>query len=348
MAAGWLDAARYADTDGYQNDGPRTMFRWRDWVIDAYNDNMPFDQFTVEQLAGDLLPDATLSQKIATGFNRNHRYNSEAGLVLEEFLLENAVDRVDTTSTVWMGLTIGCARCHDHKYDPISQREYYQLISFFDNITECGRAIKFGNSEPWLTAPTTAQQEQLAKLDQQLTAAQQEVAGSDNELQKQIAEFELLLANADIAGFVPDDAEIVTRGRTHHFRFEDMQAERITVQTGGPLLRGGAFGLAATTGGNGILQLGKAGDVSCNKRSTISFWLNPEELASGVILSRQAGGTTRPGFTVELRNGRLQFYIITRWVAGVGCVETTSPLQANKWVHVVLTNDGSQRAGASR
>src|SRR5690606_28991479 len=114
MARVWLDAARYADTDGYQNDGPRTMWPWRDWVIDAYNSNMPFDQFTIEQLAGDLLPSPTLQQRIATGFNRNHRYNSEAGLVLEEFLLENAVDRVDTTSTVWMGLTMGCARCHAH------------------------------------------------------------------------------------------------------------------------------------------------------------------------------------------------------------------------------------------
>ena len=109
MALPWLDAARYADTDGYQNDGPRDMWRWRDWVIEAYNRNLPFDQFTIEQLAGDLLENPTLDQVIATGFNRNHRYNSEAGLVPEEFLLENAVDRVDTTSTVWMGLTMGCA-----------------------------------------------------------------------------------------------------------------------------------------------------------------------------------------------------------------------------------------------
>ena len=122
MALPWLDAARYADTDGYQNDGPRDMWRWRDWVIDAYNQNKPFDEFTIEQLAGDLLTHPTLDQIIATGFNRNHRYNSESGLVFEEFLLENAVDRVDTTSTVWMGVTMGCARCHDHKYDPFSTK----------------------------------------------------------------------------------------------------------------------------------------------------------------------------------------------------------------------------------
>jgi len=157
MALDWLDAARYADTDGYQNDGPRSMWRWRDWVIEAYNRNLPFDQFTIEQLAGDLLPNPSLDQRIATGFNRNHRYNSESGLVLDEFLLENAVDRVDTTATVWMGLTMGCARCHDHKYDPFSQKEYYQLVSFFNNISESGRAIKFGNSEPWISAPTRVQ-----------------------------------------------------------------------------------------------------------------------------------------------------------------------------------------------
>ena len=119
MAIRWLDAARYADTNGYQTDAERYMWRWRDWVIDAFNRNMPFDQFTVEQIAGDLLPNATLEQKIATGFNRNHRGNSEGGIVPEEYLVEYAVDRVETTSTVFLGLTLGCARCHNHKYDPI-------------------------------------------------------------------------------------------------------------------------------------------------------------------------------------------------------------------------------------
>ncbi|MFP6659245.1 MAG: DUF1549 domain-containing protein, partial [Pirellulales bacterium] len=115
MAFTWLDAARYADTSGYQNDGPRTMWRWRDWVIGAFNQNMPFDQFTIEQIAGDMLPDATLDQRIATGFNRNHRGNAEGGIIAEEYQVEYVIDRVDTTATVWLGLTMGCARCHDHK-----------------------------------------------------------------------------------------------------------------------------------------------------------------------------------------------------------------------------------------
>ncbi|MCA9217036.1 MAG: DUF1549 domain-containing protein, partial [Planctomycetales bacterium] len=116
MAFVWLDAARYADTSGYQNDGPRYMWRWRDWVIEAFNENMPFDQFTIEQIAGDMLSNATLDQQIATGFNRNHRGNAEGGIIPEEYQVEYVVDRVDTTATVWLGLTMGCARCHDHKY----------------------------------------------------------------------------------------------------------------------------------------------------------------------------------------------------------------------------------------
>ncbi|MBL9094718.1 MAG: DUF1549 domain-containing protein, partial [Planctomycetaceae bacterium] len=112
----WLDAARYADTNGYQGDPERTMWPWRDWVVRAINANMPYDQFTVEQLAGDLLPNATLDQKLATGFNRNHMFNGEGGRIAEETRVENVMDRTETTGTVWLGLTIGCARCHDHKF----------------------------------------------------------------------------------------------------------------------------------------------------------------------------------------------------------------------------------------
>ncbi len=154
MAARWLDAARYADTSGYQSDGERFMWRWRDWVIAALNANMPFDQFTIEQLAGDLLPNATLDQKIATGFNRNHRGNGEGGIIPEEYAVEYVVDRVETTATVWLGLTLGCGRCHDHKFDPISQKEFYRVFAFFNNVPEQGRAIKYGNSPPFIPAPT--------------------------------------------------------------------------------------------------------------------------------------------------------------------------------------------------
>src|SRR5206468_3418921 len=141
MAQRWLDAARYADTNGYQTDGERTMWRWRDWVIEAFNDNMPFDRFTIEQIAGDMLPNATLDQKIATGFNRNHRGNSEGGVIPEEYAVEYVVDRVDTTSTVFLGLTLGCARCHNHRFDPLTQKEFYQLFAYFNNVPERGKAL---------------------------------------------------------------------------------------------------------------------------------------------------------------------------------------------------------------
>ncbi|MDB4491984.1 PSD1 and planctomycete cytochrome C domain-containing protein [bacterium] len=138
MALNWLDVARYADTDGYQNDNQRENWPWRDWVIQAYRENMPFDQFTIEQLAGDMLPDATEQQRLATAFNRNHRQNGEGGALAAEYFVENVIDRVETTSTVWLGLTTGCARCHDHKYDPISQKEFFQLYGYFNNIGEKG------------------------------------------------------------------------------------------------------------------------------------------------------------------------------------------------------------------
>ncbi len=153
MALPWIEASRYADTDGYQNDRYRYQHVWRDWVIEALNNNMPYDQFVIEQIAGDMFPGATLRQQIATGFGRNHRINSEDGSIPEEWRTENVVDRVDTFGTVFLGLTIGCARCHDHKYDPISQTEYYQLFAYFNNIAEWGVGPNNGNSPPFIEVP---------------------------------------------------------------------------------------------------------------------------------------------------------------------------------------------------
>ena len=162
MAERWLDAARYADSNGYQYDGERIMWRWRDWVIDAFNRNQPFDQFTLEQIAGDMLPNATLEQKIATGFNRNHRGNTEDGIVPEEYAVEYVVDRVETTSTVFLGLTLGCARCHNHKYDPFTQKEFYQFFAYFNNVPENWAApSSTATRRPLVPAPTREQQAKL-------------------------------------------------------------------------------------------------------------------------------------------------------------------------------------------
>lgn len=185
MAFKWLDAARYADTNGYQIDGERSMWRWRDWVINAFNRNLPFDQFTIEQLAGDLLPPASgpaaaLDQRIATAFNRNHRTNAEDGLIPEEYRIEYVVDRVDTTSAIFLGLTMGCARCHNHKYDPLTQREYYQFSAYFNSIPEDGRASNYGNSAPWISAPTREQQRQLKQIESGIARSQRQLASLTN------------------------------------------------------------------------------------------------------------------------------------------------------------------------
>jgi hypothetical protein len=166
----WLDAARYADTHGYFTDHERFMWRWRDWVIDAFNENMPFDRFTVEQLAGDLLPDATVSQRIATGFNRNHMMTEETGIIDEEYRVEYVADRVRTVTGVWMGLTAGCAQCHDHKFDPLSQREYYQLFAYFNNVPEKGIGGGKKNVPPLLDLATPHQAEQRTNLRKEIAA----------------------------------------------------------------------------------------------------------------------------------------------------------------------------------
>ena len=199
MAVAWLDAARYADTSGYQVDWERFMWPWRDWVVDAYNANMPFDQFTIEQLAGDMLPQATLSQQLATGFNRNHRTNDEGGSLDAEFEVEYVVDRVDTTSTVWLGLTAGCARCHDHKYEPISQKEYYRLFAFFNNVPEKGIDGRKGAAVPYLEVPNPRIRAKIAELKsrlQRLRAGLSEAEGNrpeDDSSRTEIASLEASL-----------------------------------------------------------------------------------------------------------------------------------------------------------
>ncbi len=176
MAARWLDVSRYADSNGYQFDGERVMWRWRDYVIESFNKNKSYDQFIVEQIAGDLLPNATMEQKIATGFNRNHRINTEDGIIPEEYAVEYVVDRVETTSAAFMGLTMGCARCHNHKYDPISQKEFFQFFAYFNNVPELGRGMKYGNSNPVTPAPTREQQVELESLNQQIRKTEAKLA----------------------------------------------------------------------------------------------------------------------------------------------------------------------------
>ena len=176
----WLDIARYADTNGFQGDPERTMWPWRDWVVEALNANVPYDRFTIEQLAGDLLPEATKAQRLASGFHRNNMHNGEGGRIPEETRVENVFDRVETTATVWMGLTFTCARCHDHKFDPISQKDYFALYDIFNQMSETGRIQGGGQVPPVMDMSTPEEQEALKQANARLEA-----------VAKRVEEFEL-------------------------------------------------------------------------------------------------------------------------------------------------------------
>ena len=186
MALTWMDYARYADSNGYQSDGSREIFAWRDWIIQAYNQNMPFDQFTIEQLAGDMLPNATRDQIIATGFNRNHRLNGEGGRIEAEWFVETVIDRVETTGLTWLGLTFNCCRCHDHKFDPISQREFYSLFAYFNSNEESGVLAPAGkngeNTPPLLSLATPEQESELVRL----TSIQAKAVANSSKAEKQL------------------------------------------------------------------------------------------------------------------------------------------------------------------
>ena len=191
MAQQWLDFARYADSNGFQVDSSRYQWPWRDWVINAFNDNLPFDQFTIEQLAGDLLPNATRSQIVATGFNRNHRLNGEGGIIAEEWRVETVIDRVETTGMTWLGLTLNCCRCHDHKYDPITQRDFYQLFAFFNNVPESGTLQgESKNTDPVVAVPSEEQVQVIAKLDRDIKLAEKRIADETKKLPEYIAAWE--------------------------------------------------------------------------------------------------------------------------------------------------------------
>jgi hypothetical protein len=201
MAVDWLDAARFADTHGYHIDSGRDMTRWREYVIESFNRNTPYDEFTVEQLAGDLLPatgdpQRDLRQKLASGFNRNHMINFEGGAIPEEYLNAYIVDRVNTTGTVFLGLTVACTQCHDHKYDPITQREFYQLYAFFNNVPESGLDGRKGNAVPLIRLPSPEQQQELTQIAADIQRLEAQAANPGPDIDAAQAEWERSVAAA--------------------------------------------------------------------------------------------------------------------------------------------------------
>jgi hypothetical protein len=356
MAIGWLDAARYADTNGYQDDGERQMWRWRDWVIDAYNRNLPFDQFTVEQIAGDLLPAATLEQKIATGFNRNHRINAEGGLIPEEFAVEYVADRVETAATVWLGLTMTCCRCHDHKYDPVSQRDYYSVFAYFNNVPESGRGFKYGNSPPVLRTPTVEQAERLAAWDARVAEAERRLAAVEPQIAAALAEWEKTAAAAQSADWGP------TRKAAAHFAFNgDAGNEVVRVKTpqgekrvagvfeNGPAAYvAGRVGRAAEFDGRRFLNAGNLADFGFSDKFTLAAWVYPVDDRGGVILSRTPPAARSAGWSLVLEDGRLQLNLVQRWLDDALRVQTQRRLQPGRWHHLAASYDGTKLASGVR
>ena len=350
MAVEWLDAARYADTNGYQTDGERQMWRWRDWVIDAYNDNMPFDQFTIEQIAGDMLPDATRDQRIATAFNRNHSQNGEGGIVPEEFLVSYAVDRVETTSTVWLGLTLGCARCHDHKFDPLTQKEFYEVLANFNNIPERGKAFKYVNSPPLITAPTADQEVELAELDEKLREARDVFARLENEAVAAQTEWE-----ASLVASTPIDWMLRDRLLAHHPLDGDIAgtiqadgAVAAALEDGQPHFVDGRVGAAASFDGRRFINAGRNPDLSYDDPFTLAAWIYPTA-SDGVIVSRaRAGDQGEVGWGLYLEAGKVRLNLSTRVLDDGVAAETVDAVTLNAWQHVVATYDGSKTPGGMR
>ncbi len=363
MAVAWLDAARYADTSGYQNDGPRSMWRWRDWVIESYNDNMPFDQFTIEQIAGDLLdkpPSETratdyksawrgqlirdekrLDHLIATAFNRNHRSNAEGGIIPEEFQVEYVVDRVDTTSTVWLGLTLSCCRCHDHKYDPLTQNDFYSVYAYFNNVPEYGRAVKEGNSPPFIKAPTRKQRKQLAELEAQLKRARRAVVAARLQLTQEQQAWESKPGD-DLLGH----QAIVRGGLVARFAFEKSppaeDRERAAKFVGsGESYAEGRVGRAAHFDGSSHLDAGDFADFGYFDKFTISAWIRPES-PTGTIVSKMTPESHGDGYALGLHEGRVQVNLVKRWLDDSIRVETEAAVPLTEWTHVAAVYDGSR------
>jgi hypothetical protein len=345
MALTWLDAARYADTSGYQNDGPRDMWRWRDWVITAFNDNMPFDEFTIAQLAGDLLPNSTLEQRIATGFNRNHRGNAEGGIIPEEYQVEYVVDRVETTSTVWLGLTVGCARCHDHKYDPIRQRDFYGLFAFFNSVPENGRAIKEGNSPPYLPAPTTNQRRQMLHLMDEVRQLEADWKSAQETIHQDFHDWHTRPMS------VVDEWNVNEKLHTHLKLDEAVAAagddsKDTQRQQMAPETTVGKIGHAVRFRGM-HQEFGDRGDFGYFDAFSVAAWVRPDR-QTGTIVSRMTPVDQGSGYYLHLQDGHVQVNLVKRWLDDSIRVETMETIPLKSWSHVLMTYDGSRVAKGIR
>jgi hypothetical protein len=341
MAMQWLDFARYADTHGYHIDSAREMWPWRDWVIGAFNRNMPYDEFTVDQIAGDMLPHATQAQIIATGFNRNHMINFEGGAIPEEYQNEYIVDRIEATSTTWLGVTLGCARCHDHKYDPFTQKDFYSFGAFFNSIPEEGLDGYKGNAKPFLQLPDKKETEMKQLLLDAIKKQDDKVAVAQNAWEQE----ERSTAVSD-----------ATTGLTDEYAFEDSLSNRLRADAAGKVLSGklsyagGRVGRAADFDEEPHVSFGAVGAFDSNQPFTTAFWIKADGPSGMAVLQRYAKSPKEGvGYEVALDYCQKKSCSVIVRLRNDGPssgieVKSTTGVALEAWSHVAVAYDGSAKA----
>ena len=355
MASDWMDVARYADTHGFNNDSLRGMWRWRDWVIDAFNRNLPYDRFITEQLAGDLLPNPTPDQITATGFNRNHVINSEGGIIDEEYRVEYVGDRVRTTSLAWLGLTMECSRCHDHKFDPITQKDYYRMFAFFNNVAEFGEAGRIANAAPFIPAPTAQQQSEMRRQLSAIAEAKTTMIKLLAKADRKTMPFESLATNTP--GFsIPEanriiDLDTVTTGAntiSNHAGGKPFVVSGTTTTTNGPLK-------TAALHFDGKTSLKTDGLAKGDGNWAVAFWARRDDTTAGPIFSTMnfnvPESSEQYGRGVEVRftaAGAVEVRTARRWPSYSSTILTRETVPTNEWHHVLVACDGSEKARGLR
>ena len=346
MALMWMDAARYGDTSVFHADGPRDMWPWRDWVIESYNTNKSFKDFTIEQLAGDLLPNATVKQKIASGFNRNHGTTDEGGAIAEEYRVEYAIDRVKTTSMVWLGLTMECCQCHDHKYDPFTQREYYQFYAFFNQASDKGMQTRGGNAEPKIDVPNFEKLKLVDPLRKQVDQHRAQLAKRATEAE---TDFQRWLAEASKSAkptLAPQDA--FARFTLDEGKGRVIKSTGISKGVGGikgkPRYKDGHNGgKCLDLDGKTYADIGSIGDFERSDSFSYGAWIFSDN-GSGAPIARMDDKNEYRGWDLHLSGGIVQVHIINNWPGNAIKVRTKKKIQSKHWQHVFVTYDGSSKA----
>lgn len=346
----WLDAARYGDTHGIHIDNYREMWSYRDWVIKAFNKNMPFDQFTIENLAGDLLPKPTLNQQIASGFNRCNITTSEGGAIDEEYAVLYTRDRTDTTAQVWLGLTAGCAVCHDHKFDPLSQREFYAMSAFFNNTTQRPMDGNVKDTPPIVAVPLEEDTPRWEALDSEIPAAEQAVAAHREQARPAFDAWLAKSQRQDVDAWIPTSGlhllAPLNNGGDEVSYAVDGQETKVARNATVEWREGKTGAKAAYLNQGAALEVAEAGDFEADHAFSYAAWVKlPGNDSSGSIMARMDDGNGYRGWDMWIEGRRVGTHIISRWPENAIKVVTSEPLPADEWVHVAVSYDGTRKAG---